>query len=99
MNYVYNFACAHEINCVAIFDAEWAYAVALNNSIDALQEIGLTLSNYTFGKNICTQIIQHQMYMLNFSGIIGDPFDLIHSMDTFHQYLRMYSLLIGSYTI
>ena len=72
MNYVYNFACAHEINCVAIFDAVWAYAVALNNSIDALQKIGLTLSNYTFGKNIYTQIILHQMYMLNFSGIIGD---------------------------
>eukprot|EP00731_Ephydatia_muelleri_P008966 Em0004g1304a len=72
MDYVYYFACARTFNCFAIFDAVWAYAVALNNSIDALQEIGLTLSNYTFGKEKSTQIIQHQMYILNFSGVVGD---------------------------
>ncbi|KAL5497279.1 hypothetical protein EMCRGX_G013730 [Ephydatia muelleri] len=72
-DYVQNVLCAKSIiNCVAIFDAVWAYAVALNNSIDALQKIGLTLSNCTFGEEKCTQIIQQQMYMLNFSGIVGN---------------------------
>ena len=73
MDYVTNMVCAQDMtarDCVALFDAVWAYAVALNNSIDALEEIGLTLSNYTFGEEKCTQIIQHQMYMLNFSGVV-----------------------------
>ena len=42
--------CAQDMtarDCLALFDAVWAYAVALNYSIDALEEIGLTLSNYT----------------------------------------------------
>ena len=68
----YEVCLIQSVNCFAIFDAVWAYAMALNNSIDALQEIGLTLSNYTFGKEKSTQIIQHQMYMLNFSGVVGN---------------------------
>ena len=72
MNYVYNMTCAEYYKCSAIFDAVWAYAVALNNSIDALGEIGLSLSNCTFGKEKCTKVIQHQMYGLNFSGVVGN---------------------------
>ena len=45
-----NKTCANNVYCFAIFDAVWAYALALNNSIDALGKIGLTLSNYTFGQ-------------------------------------------------
>ena len=72
-DYVQSEVCAKSIiNCVAIFDAVWSYVVALNNSIDALGAIGFTLSNYTFGKEKSTQIIQHQMYMLNFSGVVGN---------------------------
>eukprot|EP00731_Ephydatia_muelleri_P009047 Em0004g1385a len=72
MNYVYNMTCAEYYKCSAIFDAVWAYAVALNNSIDALGEMGLSLSNCTFGKEKCTKVIQHQMYGLNFSGVVGN---------------------------
>ena len=64
--------CALDINCIAIFDAVWAYAVSLNNSIETLGEIGLTLSNYTFGNEIYTKTIQRQMYELNFNGVVGN---------------------------
>ena len=64
--------CATNVYCFAIFDAVWAYALALNNSIDALGKIGLTLSNYTLGQEKSTQLIQQQMYLLNFSGVAGD---------------------------
>ena len=68
-----NKTCANNtVYCYAIFDAVWAYALALNNSIDALGMIGLNLSNYTLGQEKSTQLIQQQMYLLNFSGVAGD---------------------------
>ena len=72
MDYANNTCANNTLYCFAIFDAVWAYALALNNSIDALGKIGLTLSNYTLGQKKSTQIIQHQMYLLNFSGVAGD---------------------------
>ena len=42
--------CSGDSYCIALFDAVWAMAVALNNSIGPLSERGLSLSNYTYGK-------------------------------------------------
>ncbi|KAL5497294.1 hypothetical protein EMCRGX_G013751 [Ephydatia muelleri] len=103
-DYVQNGVCANNvINFVALFDAVWAYAVALNNSIYSLGEIGLTLSNYTFGKEKFTQIILHQMYRLNFSGVVGniirfDPLNgYISSVLTY--VLNVNSDIVANYTI
>ena len=61
--------CDDDTDCLALFDAVWAFAVALNNSIELLQRNGLSLSNYTYGKEKYTQIIRQQMYGLNFTGV------------------------------
>lgn len=46
------------------FDAVWALALGLNNS-------GLDLTQYRFGKSEMTDIIRKQFYQLNFQGISG----------------------------
>ena len=100
-DYVQNVTCAKSIiNCVALFDAVWAYAVALNNSIDALEEIGLTLSNYTFGKKKGTQIIQHQMHVLNFSGVVGNTirFDNGYISSVITYILKINGDIVANYT-
>ena len=78
----------------------WAYAVALNNSIDALGEIGLTLSNYTFGKEKGTQIIQHQMHVLNFSGVVGNTirFDNGYISSVIAYILKVNDDIVANYT-
>ena len=63
--------CDNDPDCLALFDAVWAFAVSLNNSIEPFQRNGLSLSNYTYGKEKYTQIIQQQMYGLNFTGVAG----------------------------
>ena len=103
-DYVQNVVCAKNvINCVAIFDAVWAYAVALNNSIYPLWEIGLTLSNYTFGKEKYTQMIQRQIYGLNCSGVSGNTirFDPSNGyISSVHTYvLNIKWEIVATYTI
>ena len=61
----------HISSCLALFDAVWAFAVSLNNSIEPFQRNGLSLSNYTYGTEEYTQIIRQQMYGLNFTGVAG----------------------------
>ena len=64
--------CGEDLSgCSGLFDAVWAFAVALNNSIEPFQRNGLSLSNYTYGREKYTQIIRQQMYWLNFTGLTG----------------------------
>ena len=58
-------------DCFILFDAVWALALALNNSVEPLRAVGLSLSSYTYGKYAHTQIIQQQMNMLSFNGEWG----------------------------
>ena len=58
-------------DCVILFDAVWALALALNNSVEPLRAVGLSLSSYTYGKYAHTQIIQQKMNMLSFNGEWG----------------------------
>ena len=62
---------SYSIYCYATFDIVWALAQALNNSIEPLREIGLSLSNYTYGKYAYTQIVKQQMNTLSFNGLLG----------------------------
>ena len=72
LSYIYlNSICKDSSDCFALFDAVWAFAVSLNNSIETFQRNGLPLSNYTYGKEKYTQVIRQQMYGLNFTGVAG----------------------------
>ena len=63
-----------------IYDAVWSLALALNKSIHPLQERGFSLSDYHLDHsqhNNMTEIILHQLYELNFTGVSGDiAFDI-----------------------
>ena len=54
------------------YDALWATALALNNSIDTLCLSGVSLSNYTHGHKEATNIIREEMCKLKFQGISGE---------------------------
>ena len=87
--------CSWDPDCIALFDAMWALAVALNNSIGPLWERGHSLSNYTYGKQQYTQIIQQQMYKLNFSGVVGSAIQF-NSLD---GYISSESVLTQIYKV
>ena len=63
--------CEFNILCYILFDVVWALALALNNTVKPLEESGLSLYNYTYGKYAYTQIVQQQMNTLSFSGEWG----------------------------
>ena len=54
------------------YDAVWSMALALNGSLEILQEKNLSLSNYTYGQSAVTQVILDQFYRLDFQGVSGD---------------------------
>ena len=54
------------------YDAVWSMALALNGSLDILQEKNMSLSNYTYGQNAITQVIMDQFYQLEFQGASGN---------------------------
>ena len=64
-------ACHGYPDCYVLFDAVWAIALALNNSIEPLRASGLSLSNYVYGKLDYTQIVKEQMNILSFNGQWG----------------------------
>ena len=55
------------------FDATWALALALNNSLPRLEERGLSLSQYRNGFGIpeITQIIREEILRIDFEGMRG----------------------------
>ena len=63
-----------------IYDAVWSLALALNKSIHPVQKIAFSLSDYHLDHsqhNNMTEIILHQLYELNFTGVSGDiAFDI-----------------------
>ena len=54
-----------------LYDATWAMALSLNNSIPLLEQEGLTLANYSYGHLNVTNIIQDQLLKLQFEGMSG----------------------------
>ena len=55
----------------ALHDSIWAFALALNSSLDTLTSQDLDLVNYQLGKSNVTSIIESSVRDLNFSGTLG----------------------------
>ena len=53
------------------FDATWALALSLNNSLPRLKERGLSLSNYMYGMPEITEIVREELLKLSFEGMRG----------------------------
>ncbi|MCG8623301.1 MAG: hypothetical protein MJE68_15085, partial [Proteobacteria bacterium] len=53
------------------FDATWALALSLNNSLPRLQEKGLSLSNCTYQMPETTEIVREEILKLRFEGMRG----------------------------
>ena len=53
------------------FDATWALALSLNNSLPRLEEKGLSLSDYRYGMPEITKVIKNEIFNLSFEGMRG----------------------------
>ena len=53
------------------YDSVWAMALALNGSLETLQEKNMSLNNYTYGQSNATEVILKHLYQLEFQGIYG----------------------------
>ena len=58
--------------CFAIFDAVWAIALALNNSVEPLKAKGLSLTGKEYGNVVVTDVIRKEMLKLKFQGVTGN---------------------------
>eukprot|EP00731_Ephydatia_muelleri_P030119 Em0021g642a len=86
--------------CYVLFDAVWAIALALNNSIEPLRASGLSLSNYVYGKLDYTQIVKEQMNILSFNVYSHRKTIKISSRQLNHfAYIGCYVILIVGGTI
>ena len=53
------------------YDSVWAMALALNDSLETLQEKNMSLNNYTYGQSSATEVILEHLYQLEFHGVSG----------------------------
>ena len=53
------------------YDAVWSLVFALNNSIEPLREMNISLSRYQYGLSEATRVIQQQVLELDFVGVSG----------------------------
>ena len=54
-----------------IYDEVWAIALALNNSLETLNSLNLTLTDYGFGQSIITDIVASNLKNISFPGAAG----------------------------
>ena len=54
-----------------LYDEVWAFALALNRSLDTLDSMNLTLESYGFGDVTVSDVIQEQLASLSFQGASG----------------------------
>ena len=86
-----------------IYDGVWALALALNHSVPKLQEIGLDLSNYSYGQLNASKIIRNEVYKLDFQGTSGRIlFNNTTGYDkaavNLHQVIKNCSHLVGNFS-
>ena len=55
-----------------LYDSVWALALALNNSIETLEDMGLTLADYRYGMPEASKIIEEELFQLQFRGVSGE---------------------------
>ena len=61
-----------------VYDGVWSLALALNNSIPKLSDIGLDLAAYTYGYKEATDIVRDEVVRLKFEGASGHiPYSII----------------------
>lgn len=53
------------------FDAVWAMALAINNSVEELRSRGLELAEFRYGQNQVTDTFQRKLKQLEFEGVSG----------------------------
>ena len=55
-----------------MYDSVWAMALALNGSLETLQEKNMSLTNYTYGQSSATEVILEHLYrQVEFNGLSG----------------------------
>ena len=86
-----------------LYDGMWSLALALNNSVHKLTNIGLDLSDYGYGHENATNIIRDEVLRLKFQGASGTiSFDnetgFTNSTIDLHQVVDNVSILIGQYS-
>ncbi|CAI8024426.1 Gamma-aminobutyric acid type B receptor subunit 1 [Geodia barretti] len=72
----------------ALYDGVWSLALALNNSIPRLNEIGLDMVDYTYGHREATDIIRDEVLKLHFQELL----DIYHSVKTPGSLLPLFLL-------
>ena len=66
-----NSTCSPYRDCLAVFDAAWALALALNRSA-AQAASPMLLSNYRYGNGIFTEMVRQELENMQFRGAVGD---------------------------
>ena len=85
------------------FDSIWALGLALNSSLDILQEKGMSLLNYNYGNTYITEIIRDELLSVDFKGLSGDIFFNNNTLEAptvveVHQLIPIYTVVqIGYY--
>lgn len=54
-----------------LYDSVWAFALALNNSLEVLDEKGISLAEYKYGMPEVSDVISREMSKLEFNGVSG----------------------------
>ena len=70
----YNLSTASYVFRHVYYDAAWALALALNNSVPRLDEMGLDLSDYSYrsaNHSIFTEVLKDELFALDFEGVSG----------------------------
>ena len=85
------------------YDGVWSLALSLNNSIPKLSDLGMDLSDYTYGNSEATNIIRDEAANIEFQGASGTiSFDnntgYTSSMVDLHQLTDNTSVLVGLYS-
>ena len=67
-----NSTCSPYRDCLGVFDAAWALALALNRSAAQAAD-PMLLSNYRYGSNsIFTEVVRQELEKVQFRGAVGD---------------------------
>ena len=86
-----------------LHDEVWAIALALNNSLETLKSLNLTLADYELGQSIITDMIARNMKNISFQGAAGyiefDSNQEASSSINIVQVQRGQPVLVGVYNL
>ena len=77
--YASKFSFKEQVYAYPLYDEVWALALALNSSLPDLEELNISLTDYRFGNEATTEIIERHLSAVSFQGIAGHiMFDIHH---------------------